>query len=95
MAATTFTFITAGHSSSARHSNLFNQSYTASMEQAARSTFAILGVDFVVKNYSMGSSMSRPELAICKSALYVTNVGVLWWDFAVNEGYLQNWLYNL
>jgi hypothetical protein len=51
-----FVWATGGHSASAGHGNLFNETYTAFMERAVKDVFAAMGVDFEGRNYAMGGT---------------------------------------
>jgi len=83
---TTFTWVTTGHSSAAGHGNLFNQSYTHTMEAMVADAFAAAGLTFVGKNYAMGGGMaSAPEQALCMEALYGADVDVLSWDYDLTD----------
>mmetsp|Transcript_7821 Transcript_7821/g.16279 ORF Transcript_7821/g.16279 Transcript_7821/m.16279 type:complete len:629 (+) Transcript_7821:194-2080(+) len=87
---TTFTWVTTGHSSAAGHGNLFNQSYTHTMEQMVSQVFLAVGLTFAGKNYAMGSGMcSAPEQALCMESLYgpgTDNMDVLSWDYDITDG---------
>jgi hypothetical protein len=51
-----FVWATGGHSASAGHGNLFNETYTAFMERAVKDVFAAMGVGFEGRNYAMGGT---------------------------------------
>ena len=77
---------TGGHSSAAGHGNLFNQSYTAVMEQTVAPVFHSVGIDFEGRNHAMGGTSSGPELGICSEAVFGTDIDVLSWDFGMMDG---------
>ena len=77
---------TGGHSSAAGHGNLFNQSYTAVMEQTVAPIFHSVGIDFEGRNHAMGGTGSGPELGICSEAVFGTDIDVLSWDFGMLDG---------
>jgi len=83
---TTFTWTTGGHSASAGHGNLFNQSYTKTMENTAKDVFASVGINFIGKNYAMGGMGSGPELSLCMESIYGSDIDVLSWDFGMTDG---------
>mmetsp|Transcript_1243 Transcript_1243/g.1889 ORF Transcript_1243/g.1889 Transcript_1243/m.1889 type:complete len:663 (-) Transcript_1243:3626-5614(-) len=80
-----FVWATGGDSSAAAHGNLFNQSYTAVLEDAVRPAFKALGINFIGRNYAMSLYQSAPELALCMEEVYGTDIDVLNWDFAMQE----------
>jgi hypothetical protein len=78
---------TAGHSAAAGHGNLYNQSYTAVLEQRLRPFFHRLGVQFVGRNYAVGGASSGPEIALCVGPLLGHNdVDVVSWDYGMTDG---------
>lgn len=81
-----FVWATAGDSSAAGHGNMFNQSYTAVLEQTVKPAFKALGINFVGRNYAMSWYQSAPELALCLEAVYGTDVDALNWDFSMQDG---------
>jgi hypothetical protein len=72
-----FIWATTGHSAAAGHGNLFNQSYSASIETAARLVFQELGINFYAKNYAMGGTWSAPETALCLPEIVGKDVDML------------------
>lgn len=53
---TQFVWATGGHSSSAGHGNLYNESYTAYLERAIKDVFGSIGIDFIGRNFGMGGT---------------------------------------
>jgi hypothetical protein len=53
---TQFVWATGGHSASAGHGNLFNETYTAFLERAIKDVFGSMGIDFIGRNYGMGGT---------------------------------------
>ena len=51
-----YTWATGGHSASAAHGNLYNESYTAYMEDDLKDVFGSIGIEFEGRNYAMGGS---------------------------------------
>ena len=80
---------TGGHSSAAGHGNLFNESYTAFMEQAVSDVFGAIGINFEGRNYAMGGTSSGVEIALCSEAVFGTDPDVISWDYGMTDG---NWL---
>lgn len=80
-----FIWSTGGDSSAAAHGNLFNQSYTAVLENAVRPAFKALGINFIGRNYAMSLYQGAPELALCMEEVYGTDIDVLTWDFGMQE----------
>jgi len=80
-----FTWATAGDSIAAGHGNMFNQSYTAMLEDTVADAFAALGIQFVARNYGMAMYSSAPELALCMEAVYGNDLDVLVWDFGLAD----------
>lgn len=89
-----FTWVTSGHSSAAGHGNLFNQTYTAVLEQTMQKVFQLVNIDFKAKNYAMGGTSSGPELALCMDAVFGLDMDMLVWDFGMTDGN-RNWLWEL
>ena len=80
-----FVWSTGGHSVAAGHGNLFNESYTHVLNQASKSLFQAVGVDFIVRPYGMGNTHSGMELASCVKEIYGPDSDVLTWDFAMSD----------
>ena len=51
-----YVWATGGHSASAGHGNLYNESYTAYLERDAQPIFESIGIDFEGRNYAMGGT---------------------------------------
>lgn len=84
---TTVTWITGGHSNAAAHGNLYNQSYTASLERYAQKAFQAVGLDFVAKNYAMGGYSSGVEISLCLESVYGKYFDFYSWDFGMTVSY--------
>ena len=78
-----FIWATAGDSIAAGHGNMYNQSYTAMLDDTVSEAFHSLGIEFVARNYGMSMYSSAPELALCMEAVYGTDIDVLVWDFGL------------
>lgn len=89
-----FNWAVGGHSAAAGHGNLFNQTYTFTLEESVKPIFESLGITFFGKNYAMGGMKSAPESALCMSSLYGPDIDVLSWDFGMTDGSRDGNLYN-
>jgi hypothetical protein len=85
-----FVWATGGDASAAGTGNLFSESYSAVLEQAARDVFAAVGIKFVVRNYAMGYSTSGPEIALCAKEIFGKDIDLLLWDYGMTDG-SENW----
>ena len=65
-----FVWATGGHSASAGHGNLFNESYTANMERATKPVFEAVGIEFEGRNFAMGGMESAPEFSLCQESIF-------------------------
>lgn len=74
---------TGGHSAAAGHGNLFNESYTAVLEDSVKSVFGSVGIEFVGRNHAMGGTSSGPEIALCLDQVFGTDVDILTYDYAM------------
>jgi hypothetical protein len=88
---TTFVWATGGHSATAGHGNFYNESYTAYLEEALRPMFSAVHLQFVGRNYAMGSTAAAPEVAWCSKEIFGTDVDVLVWDFGLTDGRRSPW----
>jgi hypothetical protein len=79
----TVTWVTGGHSNAAAHGNLYNHSYTATLEHHAQKAFRAVGLDFVAKNYAMGGYSSGVEISLCLESVYGKNFDFYSWDFGM------------
>jgi hypothetical protein len=82
----TFIWASGGHSAAAAHGDLYNESYSAVLERAVQPVLAELGVWFEGRNYAMGGTASGPEVALCHTPIFGTNIDVLSWDFGMTDG---------
>ena len=82
-----FLWATGGHSSTAGHGNLYDESYTAVLERTVSSVFAAAGMDFVGRNYAMGGTDCAPETAWCVDSIFgVSDPDILVWDHGMTDG---------
>jgi hypothetical protein len=79
----TFVWATGGHSSSAGHGNLYNESYTPTLDRRARDVFGAVGISFEGRNRAMGGTNSFPEIALCHQEVFGLDIDVLSWDYGM------------
>jgi len=84
-----FVWGTGGESLAAGHGNLFNQSYTAIMENSLQNVLGAAGLQFEGRNYAMGGIPSAPEPALCIDAIYGLDIDVLSWHFGLSHGKVE------
>ncbi|KAL7571143.1 hypothetical protein ACA910_014747 [Epithemia clementina (nom. ined.)] len=77
---------TGGHSASAGHGNLFNESYTAVMESHVQPMFQAIGLKFVTRRYAMGGTSCGMEINTCIKEVFGTDFDVLSWDYGMTTG---------
>merc|ERR1711862_537913 len=78
-----FMWSTAGHSASAAHGNIFNESYTSLLQDTVYESFQAINLQFMSCNYAMGGMSSSPELSLCEQSVYGTTIDILLWDFGM------------
>uniref|UniRef100_A0A7R9W4L7 Uncharacterized protein n=1 Tax=Pseudictyota dubia TaxID=2749911 RepID=A0A7R9W4L7_9STRA len=88
-----FTWVTGGHSASAAHGDLMEQSYDVTLLKAAEVAFDALDVTLKSKHYGMGS-MGSFELGLCQDEVYGLDIDILNWDFGMTDG-RNYWWYQL
>lgn len=88
-----FTWVTGGHSASAAHGDLLEQSYDAKIQTAAGVAFDAVDVKFRAKHYGMGTA-SSPELSFCMDEIYGRDIDILNWDFGMTDG-RNYWFHHL
>eukprot|EP00535_Pseudo-nitzschia_heimii_P006093 CAMPEP_0197183210 /NCGR_PEP_ID=MMETSP1423-20130617/7663_1 /TAXON_ID=476441 /ORGANISM="Pseudo-nitzschia heimii, Strain UNC1101" /LENGTH=670 /DNA_ID=CAMNT_0042633773 /DNA_START=138 /DNA_END=2150 /DNA_ORIENTATION=+ len=80
-----YVWATGGHSASAGHGNLFNESYTAFMENDLKNVFGSIGIDFQGRNYAMGGIGSAAEIAMCWEEIFGDDVDFFSWDYGMTD----------
>eukprot|EP00977_Amphora_coffeiformis_P003270 scaffold609_cov170-Amphora_coffeaeformis.AAC.24 len=92
---TKFVWATGGHSASAGHGNLFEESYTNVLDRAAAPIFQSVGIEFHARSYAMGGTPSGLEIASCAKEVFGTDVDLVSWDYGMCDGreYNRNELY--
>lgn len=87
-------FAVSGHSSSAGHGNLDDQSYASVLERALSPLLGSLGITFESRNYGMSGKSSAPEVALCQEAIFGADVDVMTWDTAQTDQtwFLEVWM---
>ena len=83
---TKFVWATGGHSASAGHGNLFEESYTNVLDVAAAPIFQSVGIDFHARSYAMGGTASGLEIAACAKEVFGTDVDLVAWDYGMCDG---------
>eukprot|EP00934_Nitzschia_sp_Nitz4_P003264 Nitzschia sp. Nitz4//scaffold38_size140716//136095//138256//NITZ4_003180-RA/size140716-processed-gene-0.49-mRNA-1//1//CDS//3329550177//3254//frame0 len=81
-----YVWATGGHSASAGHGNLFNESYTAYMGSDVRKVFGAVGLYFEDRNYAMGGTASASEISMCWAQVFGTDVDFFSWDYGMTDG---------
>jgi hypothetical protein len=81
-----YVWATGGHSASAGHGNLFNESYTAFLERDLVEVFGSVGLQFVGRNHAMGGTASNGEIAMCWEQVFGSDVDIFSWDFGMTDG---------
>jgi hypothetical protein len=81
-----YVWATGGHSASAGHGNLYNESYTAFLERDAKIVFEAIGIDFEGRNYAMGGTSSGTEISMCWEQIFGNDVDFFSWDFGMTDG---------
>jgi len=75
-----------GHSASAGHGNLFNESYTAYMENDLKGIFGSIGIDFEGRNYAMGGQSSATTISMCWKEIFGEDPDFFTWDYGMTDG---------
>jgi hypothetical protein len=80
-----YVWATGGHSASAGHGNLFEESYTKIFESTASDVFQAAGLILETRNYAMGATSSASEMSMCYNEIYGTDIDIFSWDFGMLE----------
>lgn len=81
-----YTWATGGHSASASHGNLYNESYTAYMESDMKDVFGSIGIEFEGRNYAMGGTSSATVISMCWKEIFGEDVDFFSWDYGMTDG---------
>jgi hypothetical protein len=81
-----YVWATGGHSASAGHGNLFNETYTSYMESDLKDVFASIGIEFEGRNYAMGGTASATIISMCWEEVFGTDVDFFSWDYGMTDG---------
>ena len=81
-----YVWATGGHSSSAGHGNLYNESYTAFLEKDLVEVFGSVGINFEGRNHAMGGTSSNGEIAMCWPQVFGNDVDIFSWDYGMTDG---------
>jgi hypothetical protein len=91
---TQYVWATGGHSASAGHGNLFNESSTAFMERDIKPIFAATGIEFEGRNYAMGGTTSGLEISMCFDQVFGSDVDFFSWDYGMIDGRKDSLLFH-
>mmetsp|Transcript_24217 Transcript_24217/g.67078 ORF Transcript_24217/g.67078 Transcript_24217/m.67078 type:complete len:678 (+) Transcript_24217:253-2286(+) len=80
-----YVWATGGHSASAAHGNLYNESYTAFLERDMKDVFGSIGIDFQGRNYAMGGTGSAAEVSMCWTEIFGQDVDFFSWDYGMTD----------
>ena len=78
-----FTWVTGGHSASAGHGNLYNESYTSYFDQMMTPVLSNLGIELIARNYAMGGTPSGLEVSMCFEQIFGSDVDVQTYDYGM------------
>jgi hypothetical protein len=81
-----YVWATGGHSASAGHGNLYNETYTAYMEGDLKNVFGSIGIDFVGRNYAMGGTASATMMSMCHKEIFGQDIDFFSWDYGMTDG---------
>jgi hypothetical protein len=73
-------------SASAGHGNLFNESYTATLERNGQGIFDAVGMKLEGRNYAMGGTSSAWEIASCMEEIFGLDIDAISWDYGMVDG---------
>ncbi|KAL3922048.1 MAG: hypothetical protein SGILL_002413 [Bacillariaceae sp.] len=85
-----YVWATGGHSASAGHGNLFNETYTAFLELDLVEVFGSVGIEFIGRNHAMGGTPSNGEIAMCFEQVFGSDVDIFSWDYGMTDGGKNN-----
>eukprot|EP00980_Cylindrotheca_fusiformis_P001638 scaffold368_cov125-Cylindrotheca_fusiformis.AAC.16 len=80
----TYVFANGGHSQAAGHGNKFSESYTAVFARDVRRVWESIGIEFIDRNYAMGTMRYAPERLSLET--FGTDVDFLAWNYAMTDG---------
>jgi len=89
-----YVWVTGGHSAAAGHGNLHSQTFTYTIEKLLKPIFQSAHISFKGKNYAMGGTSSGPEVSVCGSQIFGTNIDAIYWDYGMIDG-RADYLYDL
>ena len=81
-----YVWATGGHSASAGHGNLYNETYTAFLQEDLKEVFGSVGLDFIGRNHAMGGTSSNGMVAMCFEQIFGSDVDIFSWDFGMTDG---------
>ena len=81
-----YVWATGGHSASAGHGNLYNETYTAYMERDLKVIFGSVGIDFEARNYAMGGTSAATIVSMCHKEIFGEDIDFFSWDYGMTDG---------
>ena len=81
-----YVWATGGHSASAGHGNMYNESYTAYLDRDMSPWLAAFGIEFIGRNYAMGGTSCGLEISSCYEQIFGTDVDICSWDYGMTTG---------
>jgi len=78
-----YVWATGGHSASAGHGNLYNESYTAYFGVDTKMVFEAIGIHFEARNHAMGATGSGLEMSMCWEQVFGSDVDFFSWDYGM------------
>ena len=83
-----YVWVTGGHSASAGHGNLYNETYTSYMEADLVEAFRLIGIEFEARNYAMGGTASATLVSMCWKEIFGEDVDFFAWDYGMVDGHI-------
>lgn len=81
-----YVWATGGHSASAGHGNLYNETYTSYMETDLKDIFGAVGIEFEGRNYAMGNTDAATGVSMCWKEIFGEDVDFFSWDYGMVDG---------
>jgi len=75
----------AGNGPASGSGNLFRESFTSVLEEAARPIFQAANITFETRNYAIQALSSGDEVALCSAELYGKEYDIMFWDFDMTD----------
>jgi len=88
-ATTRLRWMTAGNGPASGAGNLFRETFTSVLEDAAGPIFQAAGIPFTTQNYAIQAMSSGDEVALCSTELYgrgdQNDYDIMFWDFDMTD----------